>query len=193
MKLAFSQPQEKDSDEWTDWTPGLHNRFQLYRGVTTKVGYRVKMTHPDSGRQSKYAGARGEIPVLSVNVTPIKNQLDSILDRTDPGTGRINFPDWLDLNFFKELCVEQKDEKGVWQNPNNFRNESWDLFVMALSLMIDRRHVGIEQLRWEKPPSWAAPWDDNDLVFRPGGDDTPLRPKKKKSGVSLAELAKRVG
>lgn len=189
---AGPQPQDKDADEWPEWTGGLHGRFCLFRGVDTRVGYRIKLQYPDSGRQNRFAGARGDVPVLYTNVTPIKNHLDAILDRLDAGTGRINFPDWLDLDFYKELTVEQKNLKGVWENPRNFRNESWDCFVMALAVMLERRHVGIETVRWTKPPGWARPWDDNDLVFNPKGGDDPRKPKKRRAGA-LAELARKVG
>ena len=170
-------PEDADAADWPEWTPGLHSRFQLYRGTVTQVGYRVKMTYPDSGRQSKYAGARGEIPVLMTNVTPVKNHLDAILDRDEIRSGRINFPDWLDIGFYKELCVETKDLKGIWQNPRGLRNESWDLFVMALALLIEPRHVGVERIDWSDPPTWAAEWDDNDLVFLPEKETDPRRPE----------------
>ena len=182
---------DRDADQWPEWTGGLHARFCLYRGVSTQVGYRVKMQYPDSGRQSRFSAARGDVPVLYVNVTPIKNQLDAILDRTDAGTGRVNFPDWLDLNFYKELTVEQKDLKGVWQNPRGYRNESWDLFVMALSVMLERKHVGIEQVNWTLPPSWADEWEKNDLVFLPRGTETPLA-NQSRSVDDLSKLGERL-
>ena len=184
-----------DQDDWNDtWVPGLHSRFQLYRGQSQHVAKRVEMTYPDSGRRSRYAGARGEIPVLQVNVTPIKNQLDSMLDRENVGTGRINFAQWLDLNFYKELCVETKDLKGIWQNPRNFRNESWDLLVMTISLLIERRHIGIEWLDWDEPPTWAAEWDDNDLVFMPEPEGDTVEPfvPARRTFEGLGDLARRL-
>lgn len=188
--------EDLDKDDWPDWIPGLHARFQIYRGQSQYVSDRLRMTYPDSGRRSRFAGARGEIPVLQVNVTPVKNQLDSMLDRENVGTGRVNFASWLDLNFYKELCVETKDLKGIWQNPRGFRNESWDLFVMAISLLLERRHVGIERFDWDEPPTWAREWDDNDLVFMPEPDDEakvePFTTSRRELGA-LRNLARTLG
>ena len=180
------KPDDLDYEEWGDWEAGMQRRFLLYKGTSQKVSYRTKLTFPHSGRSARYAGARGEVPVLSVNVTPMKNHLDSILDRQDLGSGRVNFPDWLDANFYKELTVEVKDIKGIWQNPRNFRNESWDLFVMALAILVDRSIIGLEEIDWSDPPVWADEWDHNELVFsgeRPAG-------KAVAAGSSLADLAK---
>ena len=184
------KPEDIDFEEWADWEPRMHDRFQLFAGTDKRVSYTAKIVYPDSGRSNRFAGARGEVPVLSVNVTTVKNQLDSILEREHTGTGRINFPDWLSLEFFKELCAEVKTLKGIWENPRQQRNESWDLFVMGLSLLGSRRHVGIDQLDWSKPPPWADEWDSNELVFNEetGESVAPKRPASER----LEELAKKL-
>jgi len=138
------------------------------------------------------AGARGEIPVLLVNVTPLKNQIDAMLDRDKPMAGQINFPDWLDINFYKELCVEVKNHKGVWENPKSFRNESWDLLVMAQAVLIERRYVGVERIDWTDPPSWAAEWDVNDMVYDPVTQKQPFA-KKAEDDYDLDNLAEQLG
>ena len=184
--------EDPDKDDWPEWIPGLHARFQLYKGDTSKTAPRTKISFPDSGRNDRNAGARGEIPVMLVNVTPIKNQIDAMLERDKTHTGKINFPHWLDINFFKELCVEVKDHKGVWQNPKKFRNESWDLLVMAQALLIERRHIGIERIDWSDPPSWAQEWDANDLVFDPSKDKEPFAPEPV-SAYDLGQLAETLG
>ena len=184
---------DPDFDEWTDWMPHLDSRFQLYKGMSTLSVPRVKINHPDSGRQSKFAGARGEVPVLQVNVTTVKNYLDSILDRDNPKSGRVNFPKWLKSDFYKELCVETKSPKGVWENPRNFHNESWDLMVMTLAVLLERRHVGIETIDWDRPPAWAQPWDANALVFYPADDEPSPLASRKASKYSPAELGRLLG
>lgn len=184
--------EDPDKDNWPEWVPGLHARFQLYKGESSKTAPRTKISFPDSGRNDRMAGARGEIPVLMVNVTPLKNQIDAMLDRNKTHSGKVNFPHWLDINFYKELCVETKDHKGVWQNPKSFRNESWDLLVMAQALLIERRHVGVERIDWSDPPSWAAEWDVNDLVFDPVKDKTPFA-KKEDPAYDLEKLAEALG
>ena len=62
--------------------------------------------------------------VATVTRTPIPEP--------DTATGNVE----LGISFFKELCVETKDEKGRWVNPQSARNESWDLFVMALAVSL---------------------------------------------------------
>lgn len=184
---------ELDYAHWDKlWVPGLHGRFALYKGTSRPTAPRTKIDYPDSGRKDRMAGARGEIPVMLVNVTPIKNQIDAMLDRDKPMAGQINFPDWLDINFYKELCVEVKNHKGVWENPKSFRNESWDLLVMAQALLIEHRHVGIERIDWSDPPTWATEWDVNDLVFNPKTDHEPFA-KKADPAYDLGALAEELG
>jgi phage terminase large subunit GpA-like protein len=191
-------PDESDpaQDRYQDlWVPGLHSRYQLYQGAPSKPSSptpRTRISYPDSGRKDRTAGARGEIPVLQVNVTPIKNQIDAMLERDKLFSGKINFAHWLDINFYKELCVEVKDHTGVWQNSKGFRNESWDLLVMTQALLIERKHVGIERIDWSDPPSWASEWDSNDLVFDPAVDKEPFA-KKSTTTYDLAKLAETLG
>lgn len=185
------QETDPDKDDWPEWSPGLHARFQLYKGRPT--GPRVVISYPDSGRKDRHAGARGEIPVLLVNSNAVKNQMDSMLDRDGESLGRINYPSWLEINFYKELCVEVKNAKGEWENPKKFRNESWDLLVMTQAVCLETRHVGIERMDWQDPPGWAAEWDDNDLVFQPdGGGENPIA-SKAGAVYDLAKLAADLG
>lgn len=178
------EPEDATDDTYV-WEPGLAARFHLLRGSTNKTAPRTRLTYPDSERKDRNAGARGEIPVYEINTQMLKDNIDKMLDRTDPG-GRINFPDWLDDNFYTELTVEVKDPIKGWTNPKKYRNESWDLLVYtkAATLM---SQVNIENVNWANPPSWAADWDDNDLVFDPEIDDKPFQVKKPKR--NLADLA----
>jgi phage terminase large subunit GpA-like protein len=185
-------PNEEDLDkeDWPAWAPGLHGRFQLYKG--RKIGPRVQISYPDSQRKDRHAGARGEIPILLVNANSVKNQIDSMLEREGEFTGRVNFASWLEINFYKELCVEVKNHKGEWENPKKFRNESWDLLVMTQAMLIETKHVGIERIDWSDPPGYAQEWDDNDLVFTPDGGETPIASVKKKD-YDLSKIAQSLG
>ena len=192
LKSGPSQ-EDPEFEKWEKaWTPGMHARFQLFKGESKFMTPRTKLTYPDSGRQSKFADARGDIPVLRCNVTTLKNQLDGMLDRTVVKTGLVNFAEWLPITFYKELCVEVKSPKGIWENPRNFRNESWDLLVMTIALNIERRHVGLEHINWDHPPPWAAHWDENPLVYVPEETPSPFAAERK-SGYSLAELGRMLG
>lgn len=153
--------------------PGLAERFLLLKGSSRPTAPRVALTFPDSERKDRAAGARGEIPVLMMNTNLLKDTVNSMLDRKEPG-GRINFADWLDNNFFTELTVETKTSSG-WINPKNFRNESWDLLVYTLAATLTQ-WVGLDHIRWDDPPGWAETWDQNDLVYLPDGAPPPFTP-----------------
>lgn len=177
---------DDDDDDTYFWEPGLSMRFQLLRGDPNHKAPRVRMTYPDSQRKDRHAGARGEIPVLATNVNMLKNAIDKMLDRKVPG-GRVNFPDWLDDNFYTELTVEVNDPKKGWINPKNYRNESWDLLVYCKAATL-HQNINLENLDWTNPPIWAAPWDDNALVFDPEIVNKPFDVRRK-SRHNLAQLA----
>lgn len=172
---------DSEGDEFPE---GLHRRFQLLRGGSNPAAPRVHLSYPDSERKDRHAGARGEIPVMMINTMVIKDQLNVILDRKEPGGMRVNFPDWLPDDFFQEMVAEVRTAKG-WEKQQS-RNEAWDLLVYAIALALFRP-IKLEHMDWESPPGWAAEWDDNDLVFDPTGKTgTAEEPKKQRS---LAELA----
>jgi phage terminase large subunit GpA-like protein len=179
---------EKPQDEHGDyeWSPALAGRFMLLKGASTKGAPRVNITYPDSQRKDRAAGARGEIPVLFINTNLIKDTLDHMLDRTEPG-GRVCYPDWLDDNFYAELTVEVKDPQKGWINPKRFRNESWDLLAYCIAATLTPA-IGMEHINFESPPGWAEEWDMNDLVFNPELRDKPFAGEAKPKR-SLSELA----
>ena len=149
--------------EGVDIPPGLAARFLLVAGRPIPGAPRIRISYPDSGRKDRFAEARGEIPIGLLQTDMLKNELDNALDRTEPFGGRINFAHWLPHNFYVELTVEVKNEKGKWENPNKYRNESWDLLTYCNAACI---HLGTEQPEfWTNPPGWADDWDNNDLVF----------------------------
>ena len=177
---------ENQEEGTYEWKPGMAGRFLLVKGASTKNGPRVKLDYPDSQRSDRHAGARGEIPVLFLNTNALKDMVDNRLDRTVPG-GRFVFPDWLDDNFYIELTVEVKDPAKGWINPKNYRNESWDLLAYCMAGTLTAG-INLEYMDVANPPTWAAEWDLNDLVFDPVEKKTPYEGEKK-SGRSLAKLA----
>jgi phage terminase large subunit GpA-like protein len=177
--------EDADLEEIYPWFPHLSARFHLVKGASTPNHPRIKVDFPDSQRKDRHAGARGEIPVVFMNTNMLKDELDGILDRTEPG-GRICFPDWLGINFYKELCVETKDEKTQkWENLNKYRNESWDLLVYCLAALL-HRNVHWAHIQWDNPPTWAAEWDDNDMVFRVNDESSPFEEEE----TEMPDLAK---
>lgn len=139
---------------------GYAGRFILIKGTHHKDAPRQRKTFPDSDRKDRKAGARGEIPVLMLNTDLLKDWLDKALGRDDPGGGYIFFNDWLELDFFKELCAEIKTTKG-WENPKKLRNESTDLLCYCYAGLL---YLKVNKFDWDNPPSWARDWDDNPLV-----------------------------
>lgn len=172
-----------------DEHPGSHHRrFQLLKGASNRTAPRVALSYPDSERKDRKANARGEVPVLLMNVDMLKDQLDGMLDRADGRMASVVFPDWLPDWFFVELTVEVKDPVKGWQNPKKLRNEAWDLIVYAMAMCITNRHVGLENINWDAPPLWAAEWDDNDMVFSEE-EEAPFSAKSKEPPIDLAALA----
>ena len=165
----------------------LHRRFHLLKGSSKPDAPRVLVTFPDAERKDRRASARGEIPVMMINTTIIKDTLDAMLDRTEPG-GAVFFPGWLSDDFFTELTVESRIN-GKWENLRDHRNESWDLLCYSLALAYSK-YVGYEHINWDKPPTWAEEWGSNSLVIPAEGSEDqglPFQPKKK---YSLSDLAK---
>lgn len=172
-----------------DEHPGNHHRrFQLIKGNPQRTAPRTALSYPDSDRKDRHAGARGEVPVLLLNVDMLKDQLDGMLDRSDDQAASVHFPKWLPDWFFTELTVEVKIPNKGWENPKKLRNEAWDLLVYSIGICLTRRHVGVEQLDWDNPPGWAAEWDDNDMVFSPT-EGMPFVAEVDDSGIDFAALA----
>jgi len=170
---------------------GYGGRFWLIKGDGMKTAPRVRKTFPDSGRKDRKAGARGEIPVLMLNTDLLKDWLDRALDRLEPGGGFIKFPDWLQLDFYKELCAEVKNlSNGKWDNPKKLRNESTDLICYCYAGCV---FFKVEKINWDDPPSWADEWDNNPLVSNLGSVN-PVIPKSSESNVeALQKLAGQLG
>lgn len=163
---------------------GKHHRFRLLKGEATPGAPRVRVSFPDSQRKDRTAGARGEIPVLMMNVNILKDHLSNKLERRDDDGGKVNFPSWLPDHFFQELTAEIRTSKG-WENPRGARNEAWDLLVYAEALWL---HLGCERMDWDKPDTWAREWDDNDLIFG-GKENTEKLKEQPKKVYDLASLA----
>lgn len=160
---------------------GLHRKFLLIKGGSSRTAPRVQLSHPDSERKDRSAGARGEIPVLMLNTTALKDQLNVMMDRLLPEGGMIHLPDWLPDWFWSELCAEVR-QADKWEKVSA-RNEAWDLLVYLIALCL-YRPIKIEHLDWDNPPAWADEWDENEMVVWP---EEAKKPEKKET--TLADLA----
>ena len=74
--------------------------------------------------------------------------------------GYIHLPMWLGPEYFDELTIETRTEKG-WVKPSGARNEAFDLHVYNRAAVIALR---AEAINWDDPPDWAKP---------PSGHPTP--------------------
>lgn len=174
------------------WHPHLASRFHLIKGDPQPKAPRIRVEYPDSQRKDRFAGARGEIEVIMINTNSMKDTLDGILNRLEPG-GRINFPAWLPLTFYKELTVEVKDPAtSKWKNVNRYRNESWDLLVYLYAGLLHRT-IHWEHIDWGRPPTWAEELSKNDMVFLIEVEETPLAETPREPTVDLEDLGAELG
>lgn len=144
---------------------GLSGRFHLLKGDHRPNTPRARISFPDSNRRDKFAIARGDVPVLILNSNALKDALISRLECMVQGKGMLRIANWLPDFVFSELCAEVRTGKG-WENPQNLRNEAWDLSYYAIGLCVSTL-LRVEHMDWEKPQAWAAEWDKNALVTAP--------------------------
>lgn len=165
-----------------------HRKFQLLKGRKQDNAPRVQLSFPDAERKDRHANARGEIPVLLVNTEEMKNDVNHMLDRKDPGGGRVYFPLGMPDPFYNELLAETKTKKG-WENLRKLPNEAFDLLGYAKALCLTKA-IGLEHIDWDAPPAWAEKWDENTLVFDPQTDAA--IEAKRPALYDLAQLAEQL-
>lgn len=179
---------------------GDYARFHLVKGDRVPGAPRARITYPDADKKSK-AGARGEIPVLFLNPTINKDDLDNRLDIVVPGEGMIHFPLWLseesaDLYsgakmdwFYSEMTSEVREPGKGWQKVAR-RNEAWDLFYYALGACASSL-LQVEKIDWTKPPKWADEWDRNSLIVADNDDEPFSQPQS--GQFDWAALGRKMG
>jgi phage terminase large subunit GpA-like protein len=93
--------------------------------------------------------------------------------------------------FYKELCVEHRDEKGRWIGTRGIRNEAWDLLYYCLGACASSL-VRAETLNWISPPGWADIWSKNTLIMAAPLEDEIVSPltKPERKRISFVELGR---
>lgn len=179
---------------------GDYARFHLVKGDRVPGAPRARITYPDADKKSK-AGARGEIPVLFLNPTINKDDLDNRLDIVVPGEGMIHFPTWLTEEgadvysgakmdwFYSEMTSEIREPGKGWQKILK-RNEAWDLFYYALGACASSL-LQVEKIDWTKPPKWADEWDRNSLIVADNDDEAFSHPQS--GQFDWAALGRKMG
>lgn len=167
----------------------LHGRFHLLKGDPNPAQVRARVSYPDAQKKDNLSAARGDVPVLMLNVNILKDGLAGRLECVEPGKGMYRFPDWLEDWWYQEMCAETRTPTG-WENPSNLRNEAWDLSVYCIGACVSKLLL-VEHIDWNNPPGWAAEWDRNDLIRQA---DSPKKfAQVEKSDYDFAELAKKLG
>jgi phage terminase large subunit GpA-like protein len=137
----------------------LDHRFRLVKGADSPNAPRVEEKFPDArGRKDRHSGARGDVPVLLLNTTILKDAVMADVWRSEPGPGYYHFPRWLPTRFFDELTAETRGAKR-WENPAKRRNETFDLCQYGLAIEI--LPLRLDRINWDAPPPWADVWDRN--------------------------------
>lgn len=138
---------------------GVHKRVYLFKGDSTTRSKLITKSLPDNtDRPNRRAEARGDVPLYLLQTNMLKDRISNALQRDTPGANYVHFPDWLGEWFYDELTYEERGADGKWTKPGKGANEAFDLMVYAHALVILR---GYERINWEKPPSWAQPFEQS--------------------------------
>lgn len=143
---------------------GLAHRVRLVQGRerSTKL---VREIYPDSRKRSdRQAKSAGDIPVLELHSTGLKDTAWADLLRDAPGPGYIHVADWTHADVLKELTAETRSGRR-WENTTGRRNETWDCLIYADAMW---HHLGGTAIKWDRAPPWASDdWSINpDVVSR---------------------------
>jgi len=169
---------------------GQADRFHLVKGAPSRTETApIRITYPNSQQKDKFAIARGDVPVWLINSNIVKDQVNNMLGRDEPG-GQIHFPRWAQDWLYSQLTTEIRDPAKGWINPSRRRNEAFDLLAYCVAIC-DHPDIRIRFIDWSNPPIWAAPWDENPLVF--GGETERPVIEGEKKRLSLAELGAALG
>ena len=122
----------------------------LLKGGNRPNGRLLPTPTVDAKRQVKGAP---ECELFVPNVNRMKDIADYRFRRPVPGPAYVDLPVDLSPKHIAELRAEEKVE-GLWEKPEDVRNETWDLFVYALVVML--RLVGLDQ-NLSRVPQWARP------------------------------------
>jgi phage terminase large subunit GpA-like protein len=166
----------------------LHHRFRLVKGAERDGAKTIEETYPDATKSAKRtSGARGDVPVILINVTTLKDVVMADIYRNEPGPGYYHFPVWLKSYFYDELNAETRGAKR-WDRVGKQPNETIDLCQYGEAAILA---LGVEKINWDVPPKWAEVWDKNPDVYIDGltqpTNTPPPRPvrRMRSSGASV--------
>ena len=143
---------------------GLGHRVRLAKG-RDNVQVAVRETFPDSRkRANRKAKSVGDVPVLELGSTILKDSAHADLLRESPGPGYIHLPSWAPAEYLDELVSETRGPKR-WEIPHGKRNETWDALYYSDAVCL---FYGADKIDWDTPPPWASSdWSVNPEVITP--------------------------
>ncbi len=131
---------------------GLGHRVRLVQGRERSAKL-VRETYPDSRKRSdRQARSAGDVPVLEIHTTALKDTAWADLLREAPGAGYVHLPMWLHEDIVRELLAEHRTPRR-WEKLPGRANETWDCLVYADALW---HHLGGAAVKWATPPPWAS-------------------------------------
>lgn len=131
----------------------LGHRMMAVRGSSDQNAKRIDKRYPNVvDRKDRNSSARGDVPVFFLNSNLFKDTVMADLERDIPGPGFVHIPDWVDEQYFAELCAETRDAKGRWENKAKQPNEAFDLHCYARAACAIR---GADSIDWRNPPPWV--------------------------------------
>lgn len=146
------------------------------KGLSGPNAARLQVTYPNSKRRDRDARATGAEPLILFNPSAYKDDLSGQLARGEPGPWYVHYPAVLRDNWpdppvpgadirhvwFEQVVAERQDHRGRWvRRTEGAPNEALDQHVGCHVLA--ELH-GLSRIKWDKPPSWAAPWSTNSQV-----------------------------
>jgi len=148
---------------------GYKRRFILTQGHSNPNKPNIEIIYPDNGKRKNRSGkitadARGQIPVLHINTTLVKNTVSANLRIESMGPGYVNIPGWLPESWFSEMTAEYYDDnKGRWvKSSQKAANEAFDLCAYNYASIL---HIKAHLIDWDNPqPSWAQSGNPTNIV-----------------------------
>lgn len=132
---------------------GQQSKVMLVKGASTASDSPIRKANARDVRGKPLR----DVPLVMVNTNFFKDTVASYRRRKAPGPGYMHYPEWLPDSFYDELAAETRDKSGKWKKVRA-RNEALDLWVYVLA---GCWKLGAHKLKWDKPPPWAMPADEN--------------------------------
>lgn len=145
---------------WRQMKRRGHGRHvYLVKGESAKTDRLIRKSYPDNtGRTSRNADARGDVPLYLLATDRLKDTLHNNLCRHEVGPGFIHHPDWLGSWFYDELTYEERGDDGKWRKPGKGANEALDLYCYADALVLLK---GYYKQKPDNLKPWCRDWNEN--------------------------------